>query len=328
MPNIITHKIFAEEVLRHIKHPQIQKVIEEHLQLYYIGSNGPDFLFFYHAKPWEALKNHEPNQIGSDLHKKGVNAFYHSALQSIQKEGNHRVQEHMLAYVFGHLCHWALDMITHPYIFHRTGDCKGLSASHHHRFESMMDTLMLKKYHNKDIKDYPFYEICTYDEDMLKAIARIYVPAVQEALQKELKVYDIRIALNEWKDIQKLLYDPHNRKAPILKSIEKAIQKPWLISGNVVPKEMDLNFDILNLEKKTWMHPCDEIEIYNDSFLDLFDKAIHIAIEAITNVYDCIENHESDMKLLSLLKDRAYDTGMSDEREMKWFSLIYEEECI
>lgn len=326
MPNIITHKIFAEEVLNKITKTDIRKIIEQHLQIYYIGSNGPDYLFFYHAKPWEVLKDHEPNKIGSELHKKGVNAFYESSIHSIRKESSKTVKEDMMAYIFGHLCHWALDMMTHPYIFYRTGDCQGLSASYHHRFESMMDTLMLEKFHNKDIHEYPFYEICTYDEEMLKAIARIYVPAVQAALDKELKVYDIRVSLNEWKDIQKLLYDPHNRKTPILKAVEKVAKKPWFISGNVVPKEKDEQFDILNLEKNIWLHPCDNQVSQDASFLELFDDAVELAVTLIECMYGCIEYHAPEENVLSLLQDRAYDTGMSGETNMQHFSIIYEEE--
>lgn len=325
MPNIITHKIFAEEVLKNIKKTDIRNIIEEHLQIYYIGSNGPDFLFFYNAKPWEALKNHEPNIIGSELHKKGINAFYQSASKSIQKEGCRSVKENMMAYVFGHLCHWALDMMTHPYIFYKTGDCKGLSASHHHRFESMMDTLMLEEFHNVNIKEYPFYEICTYDEEMLKAIARVYVPAVKAALDKELKVYDIRVSLNEWKDIQKILYDPHNVKSSFLKTAEKVIRKPWLISGNIVPKHKDETYDILNKEHFPWYHPCDGNRS-EESFLELFQKAIEIATQLIENMYGSAEYGADIEKILTILQDRAYDTGMKEGAEMHYFSIIYEED--
>lgn len=38
MPNIITHKIFAEEVLKKLDNADIRRVIERNLQLYYILS--------------------------------------------------------------------------------------------------------------------------------------------------------------------------------------------------------------------------------------------------------------------------------------------------
>ena len=48
MPNIITHKIFAEEVLKSMTKHDIRSMIERHPQIFYIGSNGP-VLFSYKA---------------------------------------------------------------------------------------------------------------------------------------------------------------------------------------------------------------------------------------------------------------------------------------
>ncbi len=76
MPNIITHKLFAQKVFQNCDKQDIKNMIEKHLQLFYIGSNGPDFLFFYHMQPKEMMKEHSLNHIGSALHAGNVNAFY------------------------------------------------------------------------------------------------------------------------------------------------------------------------------------------------------------------------------------------------------------
>ncbi len=326
MPNIITHKIFAEEVLKKLKKKDIAEFIIRHQQIYYIGCNGPDFLFFYHAKPWEILKKHDMNEIGSKLHKQGINTFYEEAIQSICREKNVHVKERMLAYLFGHLCHWALDSIAHPYIFYRTGNGKGKSASYHHRMESMLDAMMLSKYHATTIKEYPYYEICSYNEEILKAIARIYVPAVKKALKEDIKVYDIRKALDDWKDIQKMLYDPLGIKMKLLTGIEKVIHKPWLISGNIIPVSLDVRYDICNFTKKVWCHPCDNTELSHETFFHLFNKAIDVAEQVIEKAYGCIEYQADLSLLLNLLDNRAYDTGRNVRTEMKYFHIIYEEE--
>ena len=143
MPNIITHKIFAEEVLKSMTKHDIRSMIERHPQIFYISSNGPDFLFFSHIKPWESYKSHALNRLGSAMHAHGINAFYETAIECIRAQKHEDVKELMSVYLFGHLCHWALDKTTHPYIFYRTGNCRGVSAGLHHRFESMMDTMML-----------------------------------------------------------------------------------------------------------------------------------------------------------------------------------------
>lgn len=323
MPNIITHKIFAEEVLKKTTKKDIRETLEKHLQIYYIGSNGPDFLFFHNARPWEALKEHDVSEIGSLLHKKGINAFYERALTTIKQEKNAFLKESELAYLMGHLCHWALDKTTHPYIFYRTGDCTGESNGLHHRFESMMDTMMLEKFHHMSIMEYPTYEICAHDNEMLKAIARIYVPSVKEALDKELKVFDIRCALDAWEDIQKMLYDPKSRKIKAIKSVEFMLRKPWLLSGNIVPANIDESYDIMNEQHLPWSHPCDENNVSNASFLELFDEAVALAVRLLEKLYGIIEYDADCKNLINYLDDQAYDTGRNDEVEMSNFNIIY-----
>ena len=325
MPNIITHNLFAEEVARKCRKKDIRDLIEAHMQIYGIGANGPDFLFFYHMRPWEVYKEHSLNHIGSVLHEKYVNAFYESAVKTICREKNADVKERELAYLMGHLCHWALDMTTHPYIFYRTGNCQGESASMHHRFESMIDAMMLQRYRDCDIKTYRCFENCEYDDEMLKAIARIYVNAVQDALGQRVKVHALREALDGWYEIQKWLYDPSGKKQKIVQLIEKVIGKPWVVSGNIVPCTTDESVDVLNLQKNIWMHPCDDAALSIASFPDMFEEAMELALCVIERLYGCVEYGADVALLCKVLGDRAYDTGREGEVEMKYFDVIYDE---
>ena len=95
MPNIITHKIFAEEVLKSMTKHDIRSMIERHPQIFYIGSNGPDFLFFSHIKPWESYKCHALTRLGSAMHAHGINAFYETAIECIRAQKHEEVKELM-----------------------------------------------------------------------------------------------------------------------------------------------------------------------------------------------------------------------------------------
>lgn len=325
MPNIITHKIFAETVAQYCTDSTIRSLLEKHDQLFGIGANGPDFLFFYHMRPWEMLKKHSLNHIGSLLHSGHINDFYESAIRTICQEKDGLIKERELVYVMGHLCHWALDMTSHPYIFYRTGNGRGISAGRHHRFESVLDAVMLKLYRQCDIREYRTFAICAFDRDMLQAIARIYVPAVQDALKQEIDVYSLHQALSAWEDVQKLLYDPSQRKFKLLQRMERYIGKPWLVSGNVIPCECDDALDVLNLNHTLWLHPCDNHERHHSGFLDLFADALDLALTAITCLHECV-CHETDWRsLLNLLDDRAYDSGRKGGIEMKYFDQLNDE---
>lgn len=329
MPNIITHKIFGEEVIKALQiekdQSELLRIIKGNLNLFYIGTNGPDFLFFHNAKPWQVLGSHKMNYIGSELHKGNVNRFYEGAIEAIRSQKHIEIKERMIAYLFGHLCHWALDKSAHPYIFYRTGNCKGKSAYDHHRFESMMDTMMLRIYHETSVSAYPYYEICEYDEDMLQAIARIYVPSVKVALNKDIKVYDIRKSLDDWNGIHRLLFDPNHHKHKILHKMERSVSKQWMISGHIIMEKVDDTYDVLNEQHTRWYHPCDLRIVSNESFHDLFAKAIHVALDVLIETYnEC--NQDDSISIGELLKDQAYDSGMANDPEMIHFDLIYEGE--
>ncbi|MEG0470036.1 MAG: DAK2 domain-containing protein [Longicatena sp.] len=161
-------------------------------------------------------------------------------------------------------------------------------------------------------------------EDMLKAIARIYVPVAKKVYHTEVKVNELRNALDSWQDIQKMLYDPKHIKYYALKSVETILRKPWAISGNVVKRKIDDRFDILNEHHTLWFHPCDDHISSNASFMELFEEAADIALCVIEKAYGCIEYGAPTTTLCEELQDQAYDSGMSGEREMKFFDIIYE----
>lgn len=324
MPNLITHHIFAQEAAKLLKDKELKECIQQYQQLYGIGSSGPDFLFFYHMCPWDLNKDHTLNALGSKIHSSHINDFYAKAINIIQHEKNIKLQNKELSYLMGHICHWALDMTTHPYIFYRTGNCRGISASYHHRFESMLDAMMLKKWRQTDIFEYDCSTICDFDQAMLQAIARIYVPITKEIFHQDIKVYQIKECLESWKQIQKLLRDPNNRKTNFLKIMEKMFHQPWMITGHIIPKVIDDTYDVLNLHHKEWKHPCDA-QSSTSSFPQLFDEALFLAKEAMEMIYACVKGRADIQELNNLLQNRAYDTGREEGIEMKYFDVIYHE---
>ena len=55
-------------------------------------------------------------------------------------------------------------------------------------------------------------------------------------------------------------------------------------------------------------------------------EAVGIALQAIEAAYACIVEGAPAETLCNVLKDRAYDTGMSEGHEVRYFDIIYEEE--
>lgn len=323
MPNIITHTLFAQEIFDKVDE-KTHDLFEPRLHLLEVGSNGPDFLFFHGMNPKDFFKKSDLRVSGSMFHAGHVNEFYQQALISIRNETDEEIKKDMVTYVCGHLCHWALDATSHPYVFYRTGTCKGKSAWYHHRLESLMDAIMLKVKKECTIEDFKFYEISDVSKEEVRAIARIYVPAIRQILGFEIKPHQIMESLKDWHFIESLFYDASGDKLKALQALETFTKAYNSLSGYIVPNEPDDPYDVMNLLHTRWVHPSDDTLVSTESFFDLYDKAQLLAMEAIRLFLAACENPDLDGDLLNLIQDRNYNLGTNDHKEMINFDLIYE----
>ncbi len=321
MPNIITHSLFAQELLNSLD----AKWLNEREHLYTIGSNGPDFLFFSGLEPKALFSNREQENvlraIGGKLHKGNVNAFYASALDSISKESDPSIKLDMMAYVCGHLCHWALDSTVHPYVYYRTGKGHLQNNFNHHRMESVLDSIILKVKKNTTIKDFytPAIANCSLSES--RAIARVYIPAIASIFNTKIEPHMIKETLDNWHFIQKAEYDPSGHKLSSLKKIEKGLRKKNLASGLIVPNVPEDNYDVCNLLHRVWSHPCDASLVYTKSFFDLYEEAMKKALDAIALFLKAVQDPKNKEEFLEFLGDRNYNTGIKNPPEMKNFDV-------
>lgn len=107
MPSTYAHYRFGQNVLEQLTLKQ-KRIIAEYPELYLIGLHGPDILFYY--KPLFANK---VNAIGYELHKHSGKEFFESAREVIFDQSK---KAPYLAYTYGVLTHFALDMTCHGYV--------------------------------------------------------------------------------------------------------------------------------------------------------------------------------------------------------------------
>lgn len=305
MPNIITHTLFADEVSDLLG---LDVMLGRH-QLFEIGGSGPDVLFFHGISPYKTpVVSKFIRQVGSELHEGHVNDFYKSALNSIRREKNNQIRDDMIIYVCGHLCHWALDSTMHPYIFYKTGFKRPRSAWDHHRFESLMDALMLKYKRDETIQDYDVTKITRHKPFQARAMARIYIPAIKDIFDIDVRPYVIEEALQDWNDMQGVFRDKTGRKIKGFQTLEKPLHLDNLFSGFAVPPVPEDNYDIFNLMHSEWQNPATE-EVFTDSVLDLYEQAKRKAITAITLFLEAVTSRAKEKEFLEFIGDRNYGTG-------------------
>lgn len=324
----MTHALLAQDAIEAIDTPTLSAMIAKYPRVYAMGSSGPDFLFYYKILPWER-KNPlvRVKEIGNLIHSSRINDFYQSALGYIQTVTHTESREIMTVFLAGHLAHWSLDSIAHPYVFAKTGEIgKGDTKYWHFRFESMLDTLMVTQVKGFKIENIRMPEFVATNKSTRKAVATLYQQIVLDLFNEniDLKIYEE--CLSSMANAAKLLYDPYTLKFPGIQCGEKVAGKLWEFSGHMVIGEPDLKHDILNLAHQPWTHPCDKTMVSTDSFLDLYLQAKDRAMAVLYALEGIITMTQPKSSLNLITRDLTYDTGLKNPPEMQYYDPIYTSE--
>lgn len=108
MPSAYAHHKLGVNV-KAVLPEELRKIIDEKPDNFELGLHGPDPLFFY--KPF---KKNPVNAQADDMHNAYASEFFRPAKELYLFRGK-RTED--LSYLFGFLCHFALDSEGHPYVY-------------------------------------------------------------------------------------------------------------------------------------------------------------------------------------------------------------------
>ncbi|MEI7668077.1 MAG: zinc dependent phospholipase C family protein [Erysipelotrichaceae bacterium] len=326
MPNIATHGLMAHDVLQDIDLAYLSPLISQYNQVYALGSSGPDFLFYYHVLPWQNIDyKDDVFTLGNQIHNSKVNAFFQSALRVIDEEKDQTMRDIMVVFLAGQLMHWSLDSLGHPYVFYFTGEIANETQYWHFRFESMLDTIMVKQVKQLKLEDLKHYQFVESNQITRKAIAKLYHWVAIEVFDIDISEEVLAESLLSAAQIAKVLYDPYTLKIPVAFGIEKLSKQAWKYTGHMVTGTIDTQHDVLNLKHETWLHPCDATITSNDSFLDIYAKSIERGRACLYSLEAILTKQQLPLTLNAILMDRTYDTGLANPEPMVNFKPIYSE---
>lgn len=133
MPAAYAHIAFGREVLKTLPAP-IQTLIGEHFDAFALGVHGPDLLFYYHP-----LAANPTSDIGYRLHVEQAAPFFARAKTVFTARGR---RDGDAAYLYGYLCHFALDSMAHPLVAAKLVRSPEVT---HTETESSFDRLLLER---------------------------------------------------------------------------------------------------------------------------------------------------------------------------------------
>lgn len=131
MPAAYAHYRFGREMLKLIP-PEQRSAVEKARSFYDLGLQGPDLLFYY-----DPLRKNPVGSLGSHIHACSALSFFRPAGKRLRVDPS----PELAAYIYGYVCHFALDLHCHGYI-RRIVDQGGPS---HQQQETALDLLFLEE---------------------------------------------------------------------------------------------------------------------------------------------------------------------------------------
>ena len=278
MPSYKTHSIHGEIVLPEIRDLRVP-IYEEDMKSFCMG---PDAMILtdYHTFSLQ--------------HKCRTKDYFVYLLRMI-KEGDLQYNSEVMAFLYGQIAHFALDAATHPLIYYMTEDIDSdTKFKQHGLVENWIDDYICRIYDKNEINYY--HKKSIKSKELKRLIDGLYLKVYGKKNQASKYNYGMRTIV---------MYDLARRsKLGIIPYvIDKANVGDIMYSNNI-----GRVLPYLNLEKEVWYNP-ETCEKYTDSFPELWDKSIDMALEMIQDVNDYLYKD----KLFSspiILNNTSYNTGL------------------
>ena len=278
MPSYKTHAIHGEIIL-----PKINNRIEinkEDLKAYCMG---PDALIITDYRLFELQ------------HIKSTRNYFKTLIKLIKKNKLQDNSEAM-AFLYGQLDHFILDMIMHPLIFYMTENMPREHLMDQHAIvENLIDDYVVQKFDRND--EIYYHKVTISDRKLIKLI--------NDAYEKVYKTKNISLKYSLGM-ILISIYDSLIRrdKSFLAKSVMKLIN----LGDISYHKDYKRVLPYLNLDHNLWLNPETGEESYA-SFDNLWEKASEVALETIQDV-NMYLYQDRQLKNSIINSDISFNTGL------------------
>lgn len=295
MPSCVVHNYFAKKVLEGLN-PEIKEIISKHEQPYLVGSQGPDLMFYlrYEKKPL--------NELGMIQHQ-SFNAY-----EVFKASGGYArglEDDTVSAFLFGQLCHYAIDKNIHPYVYHREKDLpgyytKGARKYIHVVFESALDYICIRDFIKGNTRTFKAYRNLDISPEARKEIAKYYSEILAPLFNMKMSVEQGEKMIRLMRKFMKICDDTTGIKYIIIRGIEKLLGKPRNVSAFIRPRRERPDEDWMNISKKPYPKSRNSTELANYTVEEMAKNAYNDALALISNLYDYIKSDKALEKKLYL----------------------------
>lgn len=322
MPSSITHAYFAREVYTSLPVKYKNKINSNTGELELFAQGSDPFMFYQFFIGWNAEIG---KKLQHQMHTSKTRDFFLQVIKKIHDK-NLKNNKSAMAFLYGYICHYYLDLMTHPFIDYQAGNFKRddkrtypyntLHQKIEYRIDSYIILEKLKK-NPKTFKGYQYlFKSCKLNnvvKKMMDEVLREVYSFDQASFYYQKAIYQMRLF---WKYIN---YDFTGIKHLIYTGVDKVTPKYMVRLEELSFHTKSSGEEYLNLGHEKWCFPWDNSTYQETSFFDLFEIAKEKAINTIMEVTDMIDEEKIDVKRLKkLFSNLSYATGLNCEKEVKY----------
>jgi len=310
MPGFLTHYIAGQAVLGSVN-PAIRKIIERDERLYNLGTQGPDIFFYY--IPGTIRKR--SRGVGGQMHRSNLGKFLMQMAQ-VAKESPATERDIIFAYTAGFIMHYAVDANTHPYVYARTFEQNASSiknSTDHRRFETAIDTAMLKLVAGKTPAAYKQWQLIAADSASMKIAATATSSVLAKIYNRQIPSKDIHRAMRHMVKLTRIIQSRKGRRKRLVGLVENLTIGHPLNSSLVHDQTVDASTDYLNEKNTPWLAPWENAETCTDSFIDRYHAAVKEGLDMVQHLHEFIYEDLSPTIIAEKLGNRSLKTGLTCE---------------
>ena len=289
----MTHTYFAKDVYQKLP-PYYQNKINNKLEHYKLFAQGSDPYMFYHF--FIGKKAKDSIYIQKQMHTAKTQDFFINIIKYIHNNNLANNQE-VMTYLYGNICHYFLDLTTHPYIYYKSGSFNKKDKTtykyngYHQELEYNIDLYIIKQREKELPYKYKVYNNIFNTKTYSQELKNIIDYTIEQTYHyNNISTHYIK-SVKQMKYFFRLInHDPTGIKLLIYSLIDKITP-----SSTIKLKELSYhhNFEkdlsYLNLEHSTWNYPWNKSLTSTKSFFDLYDIALNNSINTIIKSTDILE---------------------------------------
>lgn len=320
MPATITHAFFANDVYDILPEDISEKLDLDRLKMY--GQSTDSFRFY---NLFSLLPGKEIRKFQGYFHENNSQDFFITLLKYIKYNNINDIDTY--TYLVGCICHYALDTTLHPYVIYKTGkfDKKKPSTFKYNNIHAFMEAYIDNDMVRRRMKCNPYsfnfidycFDIKPFSNDLTKTINYTYYHVFKRRGMS--KIYYKSLIQMKWA-LRLFRKDRFGIKKFIYKLVDTFTPRNMFrfeaVSYHYPLKD---NHNYLNNNHELWRHPCIYNKTSDESFIDLYLKAIQFAKELVYDSFSYLNDEEINLK--KVFTNKSYITGFdcNDKRELKYF---------